>query len=84
MNEIGRLAVLGRGVHPLMDTRTASIQHRESVRAGTPNAALDADEAYACDTVRDDASESAHGSIVDIELEIDADFQVDIDISRYE
>ena len=66
-----------------MDTRTASIQHRESIRAGTPNAALDADEAYACDTVRDDDGESTHGSLVDIEIEIDAVVPVDIDLSRY-
>jgi hypothetical protein len=69
---------------PLIVTRTASVHHREPVRLGSPAARLDADEEYACDTVRDDADESAHGCIVDIELEIDADFQVDIDISRYE
>jgi hypothetical protein len=67
-----------------MATRTASIQHRESVRAGTPTAALDTDEAYACDTVRDDDGESTHGSLVDIEIEFDADIPVDIDISRFD
>ena len=67
-----------------MATRTASIPHRESVRAGNPAATLDADEAYACDTVRDDDGESTPGSLVDIEIEIGADFQVDIDISRYD
>jgi hypothetical protein len=69
-----------------MAMRTASIQHRESVRAGTPIAALDADEAYACDTVRDDDGERTHGSLVDIdiEIEIDADIPVDIDISRFD
>lgn len=66
-----------------MATRTASIQHRESVRAGTPSAALDADEAYACDTVRDNDGESTHGCLVDFEIDIDADIPVDIDISRY-
>jgi hypothetical protein len=49
-----------------MTTRTASIQHRESVRSGTPSAALDADEAYALDPVRHDDGETTHGSLVDI------------------
>lgn len=67
-----------------MATRTVSVQHRESVRAGTPTAAIDVDEAYACDTVRDDDGENTHGSLVDVEIEIDTGIPVDIDISRFD
>ncbi len=66
-----------------MAPRTASFEIPESVRAGG-TAALDTDEAYARDTVRGDDGERAHGSLVDIEIEIDRDFRVDIDISRFD
>jgi hypothetical protein len=81
---IERLAVLRRGVHPLMAMPTASIRYRESVRAGTPAASPETDERCGDDTVRDDAGEGARDSLVDIEIDIDADFQLDIDISAHE
>jgi hypothetical protein len=81
---IERLAVLRRGVHPLMAMPTASIRYRESVRAGTHAASPETDERCGDDTVRDDAGEGARDSLVDIEIDIDADFQLDIDISAHE
>lgn len=64
-----------------MTTSTASVQHRETVRAGNPVETLAGDD-RGCNPVSEDADGGSHGSFVDIEIELAMDLpQVDVDIS---